>query len=37
MKTDTEKGDSHRRTEAEVRVMLPQAKGHLDPPEARKG
>lgn len=34
--TDTEE-DSHKKTEAVVGVMLPQAKEHLGLPEARRG
>ena len=35
--TQGRRGESHVKMEAEIRVMLPQAKECLEPPEARRG
>ena len=37
MDTETHKGEDHVKTEAEMGVMLPQAKEHLELPEAGTG
>ena len=37
MKTQTHGGDSHIKTEAEIRVMLPESQEHQKPPEFERG
>ena len=34
MRTVREIGEHHMRTEADIRIMQPQTKEHLEPPEA---
>ena len=34
MRTDRDFGEHHVRTEADIRIMQPQTKEHLEPPEA---
>ena len=34
---DTDRGKGHAKIEAEIGVMQPQAKEHLEPPEAGRG
>ena len=36
-KTERQRGESHLKTEAQIGVMLPQAKEPLEPPEAGRG
>lgn len=37
VKVQTHRGDSHIKTEAEIRVMLPESQEHQNPPEFERG